>query len=120
MKTRIRLTESDLHRVIRESVNRILNERTRGEEGMTDDEVLQRRRENFIKDMDASDAEYNRYSNGYYKPNYSDRLEMNAMYDTPEGMNLKVDKDRIRQHHRDQQYHRLRKKYGDNYDDYDI
>ena len=50
MKRRIRLTESDLHRVIIESVKRILSERIKSEKGMNDDEVVNRRMKNYLDD----------------------------------------------------------------------
>ena len=49
---RIRLTESDLHRVIKESVKRILSERIKSEKGMTDDEVVNRRMKNYLGDRE--------------------------------------------------------------------
>ena len=50
MKRTIRLTESDLHRVIKESVNQILSERIKSEKGMNDDEVVNRRMKNYLDD----------------------------------------------------------------------
>ena len=48
----IRLTEGDLHKIIKESVNKILLERNASEKHMTDDEVINRRLDNFIYDYD--------------------------------------------------------------------
>ena len=122
MKKIIRLTESDLHDIIKESVNRILkegfdkysdedfandsemvenfnpngnviNERTKGEKGMNDDEVMRRRNDNFRKDMDARHKDP-------FSPNYSDREEMEGWYHTPEEMELKTAHDRRMLHNR--------------------
>ena len=53
-KQLVRLTESDLHRIINDSVNKILNERNFGEKGLTDSEVSDRRDRKFAKEMDLS------------------------------------------------------------------
>lgn len=52
MKRKVRLTESDLHNIIKESVYQVLNERIKSEKGMTDDEVRNRRLRNFMLDND--------------------------------------------------------------------
>lgn len=63
----IRLTESDLHNIIKESVSQILLERNVGEKGMTDDEAINRRLENFIDDYDDvyGDSIYNDEQENY-------------------------------------------------------
>lgn len=91
---KLRLTESQLHSLIKESVQRI-TERIKGELGMTDDEVMHRRNTNFKKDMDYVP---NRLQDDPYTPNYSDKQEREAMYHTPEEMELKVAHDRMRAH----------------------
>lgn len=91
---KLRLTESQLHSLIKESVQRI-TERIKGERGMTDDEVMHRRNTNFKKDMDYVP---NRLQDDPYTPNYSDKQEREAMYHTPEEMELKVAHDRMRAH----------------------
>ena len=48
----IRLTESDLRKVIKESVNKILSERTKSEQDLTDDEVSNRRDINFANEFE--------------------------------------------------------------------
>lgn len=50
MKRTIRLTENDLHRVIKESVKRILSERIKSEKGMNDKDVVNRRMKNYLDD----------------------------------------------------------------------
>ena len=63
----IRLTESDLHNIIKESVKQILLERNIGEKCMTDNEVTNRRLENFIDDYDDvyGDSIYNDEQENY-------------------------------------------------------
>ena len=48
----IRLTESDLRKIIKESVNNVLNERTKSEQGLTDDEVSNRRDIKFANEFE--------------------------------------------------------------------
>ena len=48
----IKLTESDLHKIIEESVNKILSERTKSEQGLTDDEVSNRRDIKFANEFE--------------------------------------------------------------------
>ena len=95
MKKLIRLTESDLHRIVKESVNRVISERIAGEHGMTDDEVMRRRNDNFMRDMDRRQ---NSIHNDPYTPNYSDRMEMEAPYHTPEEMDNIIANDRRVRH----------------------
>lgn len=92
---KIRLTESDLHRIVKESVNKILKERVAGEDGMTDDEVMHRRNDNFMRDMDGYP---NSIHNNPYEPNYSDRMEMNAQWHTPDEMDNFIANDRRERH----------------------
>ena len=99
----IRLTESDLHRIIKESVNRIISERIAGEEGMTDDEVMRRRNDNFMKDMDSYP---NNIWHDPFEPNYSDRIEMEAPYHSPEEMDYRVAHDRMMHHKRAQRHNK--------------
>ena len=71
MKKVIRLTESDLHRVIKESMTKILFERTKGEKGLSDDEVIHRRNMNF------SDSINDEYGDSIYddeQENYNRKL----------------------------------------------
>ena len=71
MKQRIRLTESDLHKVIKESVKKILFERTKSEKGLSDDEVILRRNMNF------SDSTNDEYGDSIYddeQENYNRKL----------------------------------------------
>lgn len=104
MKKIYRLTESDLHNIINNSVARILrerreivSERIKSEKGMSDNEVLHRRRENFMKDMDA-------YHKDQFSPNYSDRIEMETPYRGEEEMNYRVDRDRLAKHRNTQNH----------------
>lgn len=66
-KKTIRLSESHLHNIIKETVNQILLERNIGEKCMTDDEVMNRRLENFIDDYDDvyGDSIYNDEQENY-------------------------------------------------------
>lgn len=104
MKKIIRLTEEDLHNIVKESVDIILNERIKGELGMTDDEVMRRRNDNFRKDADYVPNKLHDY---YFPftPNYTDREEMEAPYHTPEEMELKVARDRRHVHNLTQSSH---------------
>ena len=65
----IKLTESDLHKIIKESVKSILSERNVGEIGMSDEEVSNRRTANFIKDYDDpyhEDSIYDDINQNYF------------------------------------------------------
>ena len=57
MKKVMRLTESDLHRMIKESVKCILNERTKGELGLSDEEVKYKRDRNFADSLEDDYAD---------------------------------------------------------------
>lgn len=103
MKTLIRITEQDLHRMIKESVNRILSERIKGEKGMSDDEVMWRRNRNFEKDCDYVP---NKLHDDPFAPKYSDRIEMEAPYHTPEEMEHRVASDRLKRHNATQRVHK--------------
>ena len=61
-KNVIRLTEGDLHRIIKESVNAILNERIKSEKGMSDDEVRYRRNKHFSDEMDKPRTVFDKYN----------------------------------------------------------
>lgn len=56
-KKMIRLTESDLKNIIKESVNKILNERTKSEKGLSDKEVTYRRDMAFLSNIDDDDED---------------------------------------------------------------
>lgn len=70
MKKVIRLTESDLHKVIKESVTKILFERTKGEKGLSDDEVIHRRNMNF------SDSINDEYGDSIYDDDYEEIIPL--------------------------------------------
>lgn len=72
-------------------MKKTINERISAEKGMSDQQVLDRRRSNFIADMDA------KHKNPY-SPNYSDRIEMELPYAGEEEMNYRVDRDRLARH----------------------
>ena len=99
----MRLTESDLHDIIKEAVGIILSERIKGENGMSDDEVMRRRNRNFEKDCDYVP---NRLHDDPYSPNYSDRIEMESPYHSPEEMERRVAKDRMMRHYATQKVHK--------------
>ena len=80
MKRTIRLTESDLHNIIKESVYQVLSERIKSEKGMTDDEVRNRRLRNFMLDND-------------------DEYEDSIYDDKQESYKDKMNKKRIKQHY---------------------
>ena len=99
----IRLTESDLYEMVRNSVDRILTERIKGERGMNDDEVMRRRNRNFEQDCDYAP---NRLFSDPYSPNYSDRIEMESPYHTPEEMESRIANDRRKRHYATQRIHK--------------
>lgn len=72
-----------------------LFERIAGEKGMNDAEVMRRRNDNFIKDMDSVP---NSLWDNPYEPNYGDSVEMNGWFETPEETQLKVARDRLNRH----------------------
>ena len=49
----VRLTESDLHNIIKESVSKLLNERNFGEKGLTNAEVSDRRDRDFEDEIQS-------------------------------------------------------------------
>ena len=57
MKLRIKLTESDLHKIVKESVKQVLNERTKGELGLSDEEVKYKRDRNFADSLEDDYAD---------------------------------------------------------------
>lgn len=67
----VRLTESDLKNIIKESVNKILNERNKSEKFLTDDEVSYRRDMEFYNNLD-DDYEDSIYADE--QDNYKRRL----------------------------------------------
>ena len=72
-----------------------LFERIAGEKGMNDAEVMRRRNDNFIKDMDSVP---NSLWDNPYEPNYGDSVETNGWFETPEETQFKVAKDRLKRH----------------------
>ena len=68
----IKLTESELTRIITESVNKVLknrlNERTKSENGLSDDEVSRKRTLNFAMDADPyhTDSIYDDEQDSYF------------------------------------------------------
>lgn len=66
-KKTIRLTESDLHQIIKESVKNILKERTKNEMGLSDDEVSRNRTTRFanIVDPEYCDSIYDDEQENY-------------------------------------------------------
>ena len=101
MKKTIRLTESDLHRVIRRAVY----EATKGEMGMSDKQKQRRRNANYIKDVNGSGDKYfhpNTYSD--YEPSNVDRYERNAPFHGNDWFDDKVHMDRIKKHRSSQNH----------------
>lgn len=86
-KKLIRLTESDLHRIVSE----LVNERIESEKGMTDSQVKDRRRSNFIKDMNA-------LNDDPYSPSYGDYLDMEEPFVGQDEIDFRVDRDRLARH----------------------
>lgn len=77
MRQRIRLTESDLYRVIKESVNQVLNERTKSEQGLTDDEVSRKRTLKFANmvNPEYGDSIYDDEQDDYMDKMYARRKQ---------------------------------------------
>lgn len=76
MKQIIRLTESNLHRMIKESVKKVLFERTKSENGLSDDDVMYRRDMNFADnfDDDYGDSIYDDEQDNYKRQIRNRRL----------------------------------------------
>lgn len=76
MKQIIRLTESNLHRMIKESVKKVLFERTKSENGLSDDDVMYRRDMNFADnfDDDYGDSIYDDEQDNYKRQLRNRRL----------------------------------------------
>lgn len=101
MKKTIRLTESDLHRVIKRAVY----EATKGESGMTDKQKQRSRNANYIKDVNGSGDKYfhpNTYSD--YEPSNVDRYERNAPFHGDDWFDDKVHMDRMKKHRSSQNH----------------
>lgn len=93
-KKLIRLTENDLHRIIKESVNNILNERIKWEKGMSNDEVKRRRLKREFDDANQSYGKpiWQRY------PEMPDETDLNPYIDWEEKRDLnRLSKHRNRQ-----------------------
>jgi hypothetical protein len=73
----IRLTESDLHKIIKESVCNILNERTKSEQGLTDDEVSRKRTLKFANNVNPEygDSIYDDEQDAYMDKMYARRKQ---------------------------------------------
>ncbi len=93
-KKLIRLTESDLHRIIKESVNKVLNERIKWEKGMSDDEVKHRR---LKREYDDANQNYGKPIWQRY-PEMPDESDINPYIDWEE----KRDLDRLNKHRKQQ------------------
>jgi hypothetical protein len=110
-KQTIRLTDADLHRIIKESVKTILmksniNERIKSEKGMTDDEVRLRRYKNYMDDRNMPKDIYDR---NFPRPDITDFIE-----EPSEGWESYFDRERINRHRAKQYNSRDRKgKYDD-------
>ena len=95
-KNTIRLTESELKKVITESVKNILKERIKSEKGMTDDEVRTRRNKNYRQDRD--DIEYQSlHPHTDFGPSYDDMHDFD-WFANPDEMERKTDTARIWKH----------------------
>lgn len=81
-KKLIRLTESDLHRIIKESVNKVLNERIKWEKGMSDDEVKHRR---LKREYDDANQNYGKPIWQRY-PEMPDESDINPYIDWEENV----------------------------------
>ena len=93
-KKLIRLTESDLHRIIKESVNKVLNERIKWEKGMSDDELKHRR---LKREYDDANQNYGKPIWQRY-PEMPDESDINPYIDWEE----KRDLDRLNKHRKQQ------------------
>lgn len=100
-KRTIRLTESDIHRMIKRAVY----EATKGEMGMSDKQKQRSRNANYIKDVNGSGDKYfhpNTYSD--YEPSNVDRYEGNAPFHGDDWFDDKVHMDRLKKHRRSQNH----------------
>ena len=93
-KKLIRLTEGDLHRIIKESVNKVLNERIKWEKGMSDDEVKHRR---LKREYDDANQNYGKPIWQRY-PEMPDESDINPYIDWEENRDL----DRLNKHRKQQ------------------
>jgi len=101
MKKTIRLTESDLHKLIK----RAIYEATKGERGMSNKQKQRRRNANYIKDVNGSGDKYfhpNTYSD--YEPSNVDRYERNAPFHGNDWFDDKVHMDRMKKHRSSQNH----------------
>ena len=95
-KNTIRLTESELKKVITESVKNILAERIKSEIGMTDDQVMARRNKNYREDRDGIEYQ-SLHPYTEFGPSYDDLHDFN-WFANPEEMELRTASARYRKH----------------------
>lgn len=97
MRQRIRINESQLRRIVKESVKRLLKEAIPGEIGMTDKEKIKRRHKRFEDEMNSS--YYDQHEDDYTYPTYSDKIELASYnHDDPNWGFDKIESDRLAQH----------------------
>ena len=109
-KKTIKLTESDLKRVIAESVKSVLNERIKSEKGMTDDQVRNRRNRNYRDDRD--DVEWQSlHPRRDFGPTYDD-LHDYDWFANPEDMERRTESARMWKH-KASQNHKYRNDDGE-------
>lgn len=95
MKQIIRLTESNLHRMIKESVKKVLFERTKSENGLSDDDVMYRRDMNFADNFDDDYEEiiplYDIFRNGFtFDEYYREKILLDSSLCYKDGQELGV------------------------------
>lgn len=102
MKRTIRLTEADLHRVIKESVKRIVNEK-RYAWDLTDDGVDEFDMETGTPSEDTYDRFYDEYSNGdtFDQRNAQDRLNSKMSLAKQMGADRRSGNERRQSYYRD-------------------
>lgn len=97
MKRKIRLTESDIHRIVKESVKKVLKERTKGERGLTDDEVSRMRTHRYAIEVDPyhEDSIYDDLNQEYMDRMTDHRLRHHSLTQNHKPNPLDMDDDEL-------------------------
>ena len=98
-KRTIRLTESDLHRMIRN----VVMETIKSEIGMTDDEKRRRRNQRIIDDIKPDRHSITNHWDD--EPGFEDYLDREFPFKGQEWVDNTIDQERMKQHHRTQNHY---------------
>ena len=98
MKRTIRLSESDLHRMIRN----VVKEAIKSENGMTDDQKRKRRNQRFMGDMKPDKHSITKPWDT--EPGFEDSLDREYPFKGQDWVDNKIESERMKQHRRTQKH----------------